>query len=325
MSHNPKKKRRSKLTMSLFLPVDMPDFTPESFLEWASDTNNITMVKDLIKNGVDCKTNNNSPIRHASRKGNTEIVKLLLESGAEFQEECIHEMCVQGHAETFKLLLEKKIQFDKSSTLTYSIMSGKLEIARLLIEDGADFTAQKNKAIRVAASKGYNNIVKLLLGKGADCTAKNNESIISSAYNGHAKTVKLLIEHKADFTINQNLPLKYAIHGGRASVINILIEQGSRFGIKDIVMASKHLNRRKCILWALFAHGAFEMIEREAKRHNTQTLAFRSPQYTSFTPQEFMCIKRQHQKWKEFVTVIDTALLPRGFPKSISHIISSFQ
>ncbi|MBP7556371.1 MAG: ankyrin repeat domain-containing protein [Chitinophagaceae bacterium] len=73
--------------------------------------------------------------------------------------------------------LNAKDPIGGSSPLISACLFGKTEIARMLIDAGADLNLQNNEgstALHTAAFFCYPEIVKMLLQKGADKTVKNN-------------------------------------------------------------------------------------------------------------------------------------------------------
>mmetsp|Transcript_12321 Transcript_12321/g.15967 ORF Transcript_12321/g.15967 Transcript_12321/m.15967 type:complete len:175 (+) Transcript_12321:202-726(+) len=87
---------------------------------------------------------------------------------------------------------------------------GNLEIARILIEAGADVNASKAEMIaplEVASSAGHIGVVKLLLNHGAEVNHTNlyNQNALAyAAKYGHTDVVELLVEHGIDISIRDD-------------------------------------------------------------------------------------------------------------------------
>lgn len=93
------------------------------------------------------------------------------------------------------------------------------EIARLLIEKGADVNAMNydgERPLHIASLYGNVEIVKLLIDRGADVNCINPESetpLHKAARNGNIEIIKLLLAKKADKKIRDSsgkIPLDYA-------------------------------------------------------------------------------------------------------------------
>ena len=81
----------------------------------------------------------------------------------------------------------------------------------------------------MSAENGYEGIVKLLIEAGADVTANDNYAIQVSTENGHEKIVKLLIEAGADST---SLIID-AVKDGKLEIVKLLIEAGAIENMKE--------------------------------------------------------------------------------------------
>ena len=141
-------------------------------IRYASENGHIEVVKLLIDAGADVTAMNNKAIRLASENGHLEVVKLLIGAGAD-------------------------VTANDNEAIRWVSYNGHIEIVKLLIDAGADVTANDNEAIRWASRYGHIEIVKLLIGTGADVTAMNNKAIRLASENGHIEVVELLKKHGA--------------------------------------------------------------------------------------------------------------------------------
>jgi hypothetical protein len=105
----------------------------------ASDRGELEIVKFLIERGANIHAQDDSALRNASSAFHFDITKLLLENGANIHAQndiAVINVCEYGY--------------------------GSLKMLKLLIENGANIHAQDDYAIRIASYNGYLHVVKLL-------------------------------------------------------------------------------------------------------------------------------------------------------------------
>jgi ankyrin repeat protein len=131
----------------------------------------------------------NLPLFSAISSGNVELVKLLLDNGADlnvqnkYGESPLHKACSGGHASIVKLLLEKGVGLNAQdkygeSPLHKACFSGYYNIVKLLLEKGVDPNVQDKDGespLHKARSKGHDGIAKLLLEHGAKSDLKDKD------------------------------------------------------------------------------------------------------------------------------------------------------
>lgn len=117
------------------------------------------------------KNGNDTPppeaLRMASELGHTEIVKILVENGAD-------------------------VHAYNGGPLRWASRSGHLEIVKYLVEKGAHVNAYYSMAFQWAAELGHIETVKYLIEKGANVHGWCQEAIIAAWKNGHTGVVNLL-------------------------------------------------------------------------------------------------------------------------------------
>ena len=101
--------------------------------------------------------------------------------------------------------------------------NGHLEVVKYLVSQGADIHAYDDEAVTNASANGYLELVKYLVSQGADIHAKGDYAFILSSVEGHLEVVKYLVSQGAD--IHASEALKWARNKGHTEVVKYLEEQ----------------------------------------------------------------------------------------------------
>jgi uncharacterized protein len=147
----------------------------------AVKNNDLALVGALIKEGINVNEldgNQDAPLIIAAYKGYTDIVKLLLETGADvsvvdpgMKATALHAAAYAGHAAVVKLLIEYHIDLDKQgpyngyTALHDAVWQNHIETVRMLIEAGANLTLQSHAGetpLALAKSKNHREIMALI-------------------------------------------------------------------------------------------------------------------------------------------------------------------
>ncbi len=158
---------------------------------------------------VDARSNDVSAVMTAVYYGRPEIAQLLIARGARVS---FHEACALGNIEEVRTAIDRdpSLLDAKSSDgfppLGLAIFFRQPELARYLIERGADVNAAANNAQRVApvhaaAAVCDRDTMRLLLARGADPNARqqaDHTALHGAASRGDIEMAKLLLEHGAD-------------------------------------------------------------------------------------------------------------------------------
>jgi ankyrin repeat protein len=192
--------------------------------------------------------NNQTALHLAANNGNLELVKLLIEKGADVNAKTnddatpLHVAANNDNLELVKLLIENdadvNAKTNKGATpLHMAAVNGHFDIAKLLIENDAKVNEKTNDdatPLHVAANNGNLELVKLLIENDADINAKTNKGatpgatpLHMAAGNGHFDIAKLLIENDANVNAKTNkgaTPLHWAAENGYFDVAKLLIE-----------------------------------------------------------------------------------------------------
>ena len=132
----------------------------------------------------------------------------------------------------------------QETPLHLTARAGHVEVARLLIELGADAAAQDKGGwtpLHRTSEAGDMDMARFLIEHGADATARDKEGstpLHETSIRGHVDLVRLLIEYGVDVTARDNdarTPLHRESRAGHVEVAWLLIEHGA-----DVVAQDKY-------------------------------------------------------------------------------------
>ncbi|MBR5522482.1 MAG: ankyrin repeat domain-containing protein [Akkermansia sp.] len=235
------------------------------------------------------------PLYNAIASGNEELVKLLLDNGADAHLHNRHAMgllnCAvdKGDIRIVRLLIERgaplsldnwgiavsryvRLKIEDGALIVwfvmdeiryplhYAVEKGYTEIANYLIEAGADFKASDGKLLEFAAKEGHVELVKRLIEGGAlddhlDEDSDEGRLLVDVAEKGHTEIVKLLL---ADPRIDVNKTDKYADKYGD-SALHKAEENGHVEVVKLLLLAlGVDVNKIDRYVYNAFRHIALD-------------------------------------------------------------------
>ncbi len=186
-----------------------------------------------------------SPLSVASKKGHSEVVRILLKAGANSYNQKYNsdfpvlEAVARGHVNVVKAFLEAGIdpndsQFAPKYPILLAAYEGYPEVISLLIEHGAEVNIQGDQGVKpleLAIMNNHVSTVKLLLQSGAEINYWTKREgltpLMIASGSGLTENVRLLLEHGAKI---DQLGKK---HSGNALSLSVLMYKYSRPENKD--------------------------------------------------------------------------------------------
>lgn len=158
-----------------------------------------------------------------------DIVKFLLESKTKniIQAYSLSSACEYGHTEIAKLLIENGADINGGNPLYRASRYGHIEIVKLLLQYGPIMDTEDGVALRYACDEGHIEIVKLLLKNGANIHVDNDSILQGPARYNKVEIVKFLVEKGANLHFDFDAPLRYAIFNRNLSLARFLLDHGS--------------------------------------------------------------------------------------------------
>lgn len=141
----------------------------------------------------------------ATSNGHIDVVKYMLENGADNYNETLKEAASNGHIDVVKLIIGENPNgyddFDSNEypinhyidALIEAVSNGHLDIVKYMISeynDDDDSPIPYNRMMVIAALNGHIDVVKLMLKKGAD---NYDDTMYNAARGAHIDIVKLML------------------------------------------------------------------------------------------------------------------------------------
>ena len=178
-------------------------------LRQAVDRQNVNLVTTLLAGGANANVRSSRPISRpllltvASRKGNVEIVRLLLKHGVNVHshdDEALRVASEHGNVGVVRVLVlehHADVHAKEDIALGDASEQGQTDVVSFLLQHGANVHAADDYALRTASDQGHYDVVTLLLEAGANVHAADNYALEAAEENGFDKVAELLREYGA--------------------------------------------------------------------------------------------------------------------------------
>ena len=213
-----------------------------------------------------------SPLVQAVRTSDEEIVRLLLDYKAnanskthDLSQTALHVAASLGNSKIIQLLLESgaeinidKVSMQSKTPLLIAVENNQVLAVKVLLESGANVNIpdKENKIpLYVAVQINSLEIVNLLLEQKANNINTQDWALNSSLHlavkHGNIEIVKVLLEHGAMIDIKDSenkTPLQLAVLNSKPEIVKILLEHGAMIDVADyenlkpLDIANKHAN-----------------------------------------------------------------------------------
>ncbi len=247
-------------------------------LRIACTTGDVETVSLLIKNHPETclrqnAHNDKGPLRKAIEKGNTQVVKILLEAfGAQFFSDysLVETAAEYERLEILQDLIKHGANCYFGDPVLWAVQNKNTEIVRLLLENGAKPNPQllDVTTLNMAAENGYLEIVNLLIQHRANVNSQSQNTsttaLMRAAANGRLEIVNLLIQSGAKVNLRNYsgfTALIEAARNGHFEIVKVLINNGANVNSQDYYQRSTALieaarNGHLEIVQHLIEHGA---------------------------------------------------------------------
>ncbi|KAJ3045559.1 hypothetical protein HDV00_009216 [Rhizophlyctis rosea] len=218
----------------------VPDFFQDGGLYNAAWGGHLEVVQLLIAAGaaVEGFPGRGAPLIGAAERGASEVVKLLLEHGADVHrddDKSLRGVVKGGYAKVVKLLLAAGA--DASGVWDIAVpeycYDSRVDVVKVLLEAGADVHKDDDRALKLAARYGHADMVKVLLAAGSDPEVAWEDALSgwvatrSRPWRCTIDVIRLLLDAGVNVRDHHLECLPEAVGRGDTKLVEVLLAAGA--------------------------------------------------------------------------------------------------
>jgi ankyrin repeat protein len=244
-------KVKSELKAGIRPDVIKDSQSKKTGIMYASEAGDLKMIKILISYRANLNRRDpkgNTPLIYAVGKNRLKAAEMLIKNGASpntgnmMGETPLEKASREGNGEMVRLLLDNRGMAGSGLALIAASRYGFTNIVKLLLKKNPPVTIKGREgmtALAAAVLGGHYEIVELLLKQGSDVNMIQRHSrtpVMIAAGNGDLKMVKFLAGRRADMnriTRGNNCPLYEAIKSNIYSMVKLVLDLKARVKIRD--------------------------------------------------------------------------------------------
>ena len=167
---------------------------------------------------------------NAIERGNlVEVIRYSRFNDISTENHALNYACSSGQLDIVKYFLEKKYDISQQEYYAFRLACeyNKINIVNYLLSvlDIKKIRPVVNYSLAECCNRHHIELAKILLEHGADVDARDNDPIKCACYKGNLELVKLLLEHGANIKLNDYAPFRYACDSGNLKLVKLLIEE----------------------------------------------------------------------------------------------------
>jgi ankyrin repeat protein len=210
-----------------------------ALVEACSTAGSSDTVRNLIDAGADANHDYGEGVYRAVGEGDVDTVRVLLEGGARIGRDLLPRACRLGHSDIVRLFIRAGVnKRDLDYSLGEAILAEHIDIARILLEAGADREIINIHLLSMAIEFERVEAVRFILGEGGVDVGTGNILMraVEQAYLASDDPVRLddvlqiiamLLKAGADVTANDNEAIREAPRASSPELISMLIAAGA--------------------------------------------------------------------------------------------------